>query len=128
MSKRFSKSIISGATLGSLAVVLLSATGPAEAKPNSCLRRYHACTNRCVGNNYDAYPCINRTCNRQYDNCMGAGGGARLVAPIRSGGFALGPQTPFEGGGRRWPFGIDGARQTGGSGPSEPVLMSPRMW
>ena len=35
MSKRFSKSIISGATLAGLAAVLLSAAGPAEAKPNS---------------------------------------------------------------------------------------------
>ena len=120
MSKRFSKFVISSATLGGLAAVLLSAAGPAEAKRMSCIAKYRACNQRCAasaGANGDWVPCIQRTCNRQYDNCAEGGGGrAGLVAPTRPGPVVSGPQSP-RGPVNPGPFPPGGMRQNGGIFP-----------
>jgi len=74
MNTFFSKSIMSGVTLGGLAVALLAGAGPAEARPMSCLAKYQGCNQRCAaaaGSQGDWVPCIQRTCNRQYDTISG---------------------------------------------------------
>lgn len=70
--------------LAALAGAFLSAAAPAEAR-SMCHKRYQACESRCARANADFFPCINRTCNPQYDNCEGIGRGKRagLVAPNR---------------------------------------------
>jgi hypothetical protein len=134
MNTFFSKSIMSGVTLGGLAVALLAGAGPAEARPMSCLAKYQGCNQRCAaaaGSQGDWVPCIQRTCNRQYDNCVGAGGrGGRrgFVANLQQPGpVASGPQSPrrpgnsgpFVPGGRNPTGGIvpDGRNPTGGIVP-----------
>jgi hypothetical protein len=87
MSKFFSKSIIPTVALAGLAGAFLVRVDPAEAKPMSCAARAQSCEQRCARNYSDFHICIYRTCTRQYNNCMGAGGGRRgLVANIRQPG------------------------------------------
>src|SRR3712207_3856140 len=102
MSKRFSKSIITSVALGVLGLTVL-AEPAAAAKLNSCQIKHSYCSERCIMNyNGGAIgACIQRTCNHQYPGCgyeslPGKGSGRRfgLVAPMQSGGFASGPQTP----------------------------------
>jgi len=48
-----------------------SFAGVAEAAKMSCIQKYRLCNQRCAGaaGRGDWTACINRTCNRQYDNC-----------------------------------------------------------
>ena len=44
----------------------------ASAAKMSCIQKYRLCNQRCAGRtsgNGSWLPCIERTCNRQYDNC-----------------------------------------------------------
>ena len=43
----------------------------ASAAKMSCIQKYRLCNQRCAGRSGqgDWTACINRTCNRQYDNC-----------------------------------------------------------
>jgi hypothetical protein len=47
--------------------------GPAHAKKMTCSQKYHGCQVRCFRSAGDGPvgPCIQRTCDRQYDNCVG---------------------------------------------------------
>jgi len=50
-----------------------SASAKDESPADKCMKKYHQCQGRCAKNNpTDWTPCINRTCNRQYDNCIAA--------------------------------------------------------
>jgi hypothetical protein len=75
MTTFFSTSILSGIALaGALTASLLAGAEPAEAKRMSCIQKYRACNQRCaasVGAHGSWVPCITRTCNRHYDNCVG---------------------------------------------------------
>jgi hypothetical protein len=80
MSNYLSKSILSGLALAGLGVALLAGAGPAEARKTACQVKYSACNSRCMGAYNDPFPCIQRTCDRQYDNCAaaeGVGGGGK---------------------------------------------------
>lgn len=73
MSPFLRKSILSATALIGLAGGFLAFAEPADAAKNTCLQRYRACNQRCAANagrGGDWVPCINRTCNRQYDNCV----------------------------------------------------------
>jgi hypothetical protein len=74
MKKFLPKSILSATALIGLAGSFLAFAEPAAAAKNTCLQRYNACNQRCAGaagRDGDWMPCIQRTCNRQYDNCVG---------------------------------------------------------
>ncbi len=107
MNPFFSKSIMSGIALAGLAGAFLSTATPAEAKKTQCQVKYSACNSRCFKVNDNPFPCIQRTCDRQYDNCAaaegigggkgGKGGRAGLVAPVQQSGSVMsGPQTPLD--------------------------------
>jgi len=119
MNTVFSKFILSSATLGGLAA-LLAGADPAEARSMSCHARYQGCESRCARAYSDYIPCINRTCNRQYDNCVAGGGRAGrrgLVAnPTQPGPVASGPQSPRRPG-NSGPFVPSGRNPTGGIVP-----------
>jgi hypothetical protein len=74
MSTFLPKSILSFTALVGLAGGFLALTEPADAAKKTCIQRYRACNQRCAGATGpggDWMPCINRTCNKQYDNCVG---------------------------------------------------------
>jgi hypothetical protein len=141
MSKFFSISVLPSIALAGLAGAFLSAAEPAEARSISCSAKYQGCNRRCAaaaGSQGDWLPCIERTCNRQYDNCVAAGGrGPRrgLMATLKPGPVASGPQTP-RGPVNQGPFPLGGVqpknggivpggmKQNGGIVPSGPVRMS----
>ena len=72
MKKLFSTAIFSSAALTGLALACLAGAEPAEAKRGVCLTKYHGCQGRCFRAYDDPIPCINRTCNIQFDNCEAA--------------------------------------------------------
>ena len=77
-SKRaFALGITVPVALGLIGAVL--ATHPAAAAKQSCQQRYLSCQQRCFKRNADPVPCINRTCNRQFDNCSAGTGKAGFV-------------------------------------------------
>ena len=50
----------------------LTSAETASAAKMSCIQKYRLCNQRCAGRtsgNGSWLPCIERTCNRQYDNC-----------------------------------------------------------
>jgi len=69
MNKPYWKSslLIAALATGSL----LSFAETADAAKMSCIQKYRLCNQRCAGaaGRRDWTACINRTCNRQYDNC-----------------------------------------------------------
>ncbi|MBR0814135.1 hypothetical protein JQ544_21555 [Bradyrhizobium diazoefficiens] len=69
MNKPFWKSLllIAGLAAGSV----FGSAGTADAAKMSCIQKYRLCNQRCAGaaGRGDWTACINRTCNRQYDNC-----------------------------------------------------------
>jgi hypothetical protein len=98
------KSIISAIALGSLAAVaLLCAAGPAAAAAVSqqqCNKKYLACQQHCFDRYKEPASCIQRTCNKQYDNCVantGTGGSNAQTSgnPLTPKG---GPRGPLGGG------------------------------
>jgi hypothetical protein len=89
VKKLFSTAIMSGAALTGLALACLASAEPAEAKRGICHAKYQGCQGRCFRNYNDPLPCINRTCNVQFDNCE-AGGRRGLVAGTKQ----AGPFTP----------------------------------
>jgi hypothetical protein len=67
------KSIIPTAALAGLAAgTLLYSAAPADAK-SQCLTKHQSCESRCAKRYGDFLPCIYRTCNKQYDNCVSGG-------------------------------------------------------
>jgi hypothetical protein len=90
------------ASLTSLA--LLQHVELATAKPGAtCQDKHHACTKRCidqydkgVNDNYAAYKCVSRTCDKQFDNCvreMGqnkGGSGGKVALPSSDGRPTIG--------------------------------------
>jgi hypothetical protein len=117
------KSIISTFALASLAsVALLQATAPAAAARKSCLQKAQSCEQRCAGRYSDWVPCISRTCNPQYDNCVAGGRRAGLVAtPVQpGGGAAAGTKSPKTDG-KPAPKGPVIAGSTGSNGGGKPV-------
>ena len=69
MTKPTWKSILLIAAVAAGASLGLAET--AEAAKMSCIQKYRLCNQRCAGRSGqgDWTACINRTCNRQYDNC-----------------------------------------------------------
>ncbi len=70
MTKSYLKSALLIAGLA--AASFLSFGETAEAAKMSCVQKYRLCNQRCAGaagGRGDWTSCINRTCNRQYDNC-----------------------------------------------------------
>ncbi|MBI5320266.1 hypothetical protein [Bradyrhizobium sp.] len=70
MNKPYWKSFLVVAALA--AGSLLSFAETADAAKMSCIQKYRLCNQRCAGAagaKGDWTACINRTCNRQYDNC-----------------------------------------------------------
>lgn len=70
MNKSYWKSLLLIAALA--AGSFLSFAETADAAKMSCIQRYRLCNQRCAGaagGKGDWTACINRTCNRQYDNC-----------------------------------------------------------
>ena len=69
------KLLVLALALGVLAAGTLLAAPSADAKRLSCRQKYHGCQTRCLRSGELAstgwYNCVNRTCNRQYDNCAG---------------------------------------------------------
>jgi len=70
MTKSHWKSLllIAGLAAGSF----LTSAETADAAKMSCIQKYRLCNQRCAGRTGgqgDWTACINRTCNRQYDNC-----------------------------------------------------------
>ena len=68
------RSILPMTALIGVAGSFLALAEPAEAAKKTCLQRYNACNQRCAGAagpGQDWLPCIRRTCDRQYDNCVG---------------------------------------------------------
>lgn len=67
------KLIISTVALASLASLsLASAIQPVAAKKladPTCTRKANECARRCAANNADMFPCIARTCDKQYGRC-----------------------------------------------------------
>jgi hypothetical protein len=89
----FSTAIMSGSALAGLVLACLAVAEPAEAKRGVCHTKYQGCQSRCFRKHDDPFPCINRTCNVQFDNCEAAdrGGGRRgFVATTKQ----AGPHTP----------------------------------
>ena len=69
------KSIISTVALASLAgVALVYSAEPAAAK-SACQAKFNSCNSRGFAKYDDPFPCIHRTCDRQFDNCVATGGG-----------------------------------------------------
>jgi hypothetical protein len=75
-----------------ITLCMLGASSPAAAKPMTCQVKREACSNRCVGKDdgkgvNDALNCMNRTCERQFRNCMSdaAGGSDRTGTGVRGG-------------------------------------------
>jgi hypothetical protein len=69
------KTIISTIAFASLtSLTLVQATAPALAREmNHCSLRYSYCAERCIMRNNDESkisPCLQRTCNHQFNNCM----------------------------------------------------------
>jgi hypothetical protein len=85
------KPVAAAIALASLAtVVLLHAVEPVAAKPiaPTCQDKHGACVHRCIENNETieaAFRCEQRTCNKQFNNCVAAmgkgGGGGKLSLP-----------------------------------------------
>jgi hypothetical protein len=69
VNKPYRKSLLLIAALA--AGSLLSFAETADAAKMSCIQKYRLCNQRCAGaaGRGDWTACINRTCNRQYDNC-----------------------------------------------------------
>lgn len=88
------------ALLAGGAFLVLVGTAPMSfASKNTCVEKYRACNNRCFGrykSNEQIVGCINRTCNKQYDNCVkDSGSGSSNRAPSSaSGGVLAHPQAP----------------------------------
>lgn len=71
---------ICAASIPAVAVGFLAigaAFEPAEARKTACQIKYTGCNDRCVSRHDDPIPCIKRTCDRQYDNCVAAEGGGK---------------------------------------------------
>jgi hypothetical protein len=67
------KSILPVMALIGVAGAFLAFAEPANAAKKTCLQKYNDCNRRCAGAagpGESWLPCINRTCNRQHDNCM----------------------------------------------------------
>jgi hypothetical protein len=104
MTKFFSSSLVPTVALAGLAGAFLTAAEPAEARQRSCRAKYNGCSQRCAaaaGGQGDWIPGIQRTCERQYQNCAGAGGRERrpgrlgfVANPQQPGPIASGPQSP----------------------------------
>lgn len=135
MNMFFSKHITSGVAVACLAGAFLAAAGPADARPMSCTAKFNGCSQRCAaaaGGQGDWMPCIQRTCNRQYDNCSGGGRAGRrgFVANLKQPGpIASGPQTPREPNktgpfnpGNQGPFGRTGPFVPGGMKPNGGIV------
>lgn len=94
MNKIFSV-ILSGSALAGMAMAfVVAAAEPVEAKRSACVAKYHGCQSRCARRYDDFIPCINRTCNPQFDHCdqIERGGGRRgLTVDAKQ---AAGPHTP----------------------------------
>lgn len=61
-----------------LVMGVLSPAAGRDFGPGACTNRHAACVERCVIVRYPdggSYQCIARTCDRQYDNCVGSPGG-----------------------------------------------------
>lgn len=120
MIKVFSKLVVSSLTLTGMTVALLTAAAPAQAAKQTCLQKYRACNQRCFRYG-DPVPCIQRTCERQMDNCLGAdAGGNDLIVPVLLDSWrpdAEGPLTPWDKPSAR--SRVDG---TTGIGSDEPSL------
>lgn len=67
----FSKSILAAAAFCAVGAGLLTTATTADAARMSCQARAKACERRCASYGGDWVGCITRTCNRQYDNCVG---------------------------------------------------------
>lgn len=74
-----------GAAIAGTALLLMQFfAAPAADRNMTCFQRWQACENRCFRNTADSISCINRTCNRQYDNCeIAAGKGKGKFSAIR---------------------------------------------
>lgn len=70
MRKPYWKSILLIAALAAGSFLTFAET--ADAAKMSCIQKYRLCNQRCAGatrGNGTWTSCIERTCNRQYDNC-----------------------------------------------------------
>jgi hypothetical protein len=111
---------MSGAALAGLALAFLATAEPAEARRGLCHAKYQGCQSRCFRANDDPFPCINRTCNVQFDNCEAGerGGGRRgLIANTKQ----AGPSTPRPFGNRPLENGGVKPKQSGGIVANGPV-------
>ncbi|MEQ1713742.1 MAG: hypothetical protein ABL908_20430 [Hyphomicrobium sp.] len=78
-----SKALRKAASAASVPVVALgflaigAAVEPAAARKTACQVKYTGCNDRCFARYDDPVPCIHRTCDRQYDNCVAAEGGGK---------------------------------------------------
>lgn len=54
-----------------------AAVEPAAARKTACQVKYSGCNDRCFARHDDPIPCIKRTCDRQFDNCVAAEGGGK---------------------------------------------------
>jgi uncharacterized membrane protein YgcG len=97
------------AVLSIMSTASLSWQSLADAKPMLCSARHTSCTERCImGTNGDGGACIQRTCDRQFNNCMqesSGGGGGRGDD---------GGRGPRGGGGGGGSSGKSGSKTTGG--------------
>jgi hypothetical protein len=114
MSKHLSRTVLSSLALAGLAGAFVSMAEPAAARQTQCQQKFTGCNDRCFGRHDDPMPCIQRTCYRQYDNCVaaedkgGKGGGGKggkggkagfgantkPSGPVASGPFSPRPANP----------------------------------
>jgi hypothetical protein len=106
--KIFSTAIMSGSALAGLALAFVMAAEPAQARPGSCLANYRGCQQRCARAYSDFIPCINRTCDRQVENCERAARGGFMAGAKRT----ASPFTPR-------PSGHPGPLESGGMKPKQ---------
>jgi hypothetical protein len=111
--------VASVALAGLSSAIVVSTPVPAEAK--TCVQKYRDCNARCAGRSYEWQNCIYRTCNRQYDNCAGAGFSARKPMSPRD-ATATNAQQPS--GSAKTPTRTDRPGKNGGFGERGPFRMS----
>ena len=104
---------VAPATLASVLLIPASGWHPAEGRTfvagHACTKRHGDCVGRCIMFRYPKSPaqqdgCIQRTCDKQYDNCMKAQGSRPQSSggvKDTGGGVATNPNSPTKSTGTR---------------------------
>lgn len=143
--RKFTIRTIVPASLASALLILASGWEPASGRTfipgHACTKRHGDCAGRCILFRYPKNPeqsaaCIQRTCDKQYDNCVKTQGNRpQGSAGVKGGGVAKDPTSPPKSTGTRPP--LDNKwhgptlppkggvwKQSPGSGGNGPILQS----